>query len=246
MNFKYIVIHVGDLIKWDSSVKEINRATTIFQFSRDLFPNEEGVTSERAKLFYDWVMTLFVQNVPDEKKKDLLYQFCLAVTNESQRDKLENIFKIGGAKLDKSLAIDNTFNLRNFHPEIHRHSKNLFNQKNYFHAVFEGAKAYNVAVKQKSKSIKDGQDLMLTVWGAEKGVLKVTPCVSDTDKNVQDGLKSLSAGLMSAIRNPTAHEPALDWPIDKEDCLDILNFISYLFRQLDKATYFNPNSSNTP
>ena len=52
---------------------------------------------------------------------------------------------------------------------------------------------------------------MLEVWGWDKGCLKITPCVTDTDKNVQDGVKFLSAGLMSAIRNPTAHEPAVDW-----------------------------------
>jgi hypothetical protein len=43
---------------------------------------------------------------------------------------------------------------------------------------------------------------------------------------------------MQAIRNPTAHEPALDWPISREDCLDILSFLSFLFRALDKAVYF--------
>jgi hypothetical protein len=43
---------------------------------------------------------------------------------------------------------------------------------------------------------------------------------------------------MQAIRNPTAHEPALYWPISKEDCLDLLSFISYLLRQLDKAIYY--------
>jgi hypothetical protein len=45
---------------------------------------------------------------------------------------------------------------------------------------------------------------------------------------------------MSAIRNPTAHEPAVDWPIDLVDCLDILSFISFLFRQLEKAVYYKP------
>ena len=79
---------------------------------------------------------------------------------------------------------------------------------------------------------------MLNVWGWEKGVLKLTPCQTETGKNVQDGVKFLSAGLMRAMRNPTAHEPALDWPIEKQDCLDMLSFLSSLFRQLDKAVYF--------
>jgi len=78
----------------------------------------------------------------------------------------------------------------------------------------------------------------MNVWGWEKGGLKLTPCQTETDKNVQDGVKFLSAGLMRAMRNPTSHEPALHWPIEKQDCLDMLSFISFLFRQLDKAIYF--------
>lgn len=42
---------------------------------------------------------------------------------------------------------------------------------------------------------------------------------------------------MQAVRNPTAHETAVDWEIAKEDCLDLLSFISYLFKQLDKSVF---------
>lgn len=79
---------------------------------------------------------------------------------------------------------------------------------------------------------------MMSVWGCSGGVLKLTPCQTDTDINIQDGIKFLSGGLMSAIRNPTAHELAVDFGVNKEDCLDILSFISFLFRKLDNAVYF--------
>lgn len=130
-----------------------------------------------------------------------------------------------------------SFDARCFHAEVVRHSQRLFLQGNYFHAVFESAKAYNKLVREKAQSEKDGQPLMLEVWGCEKGVLKITRCESDTDRNVQDGIKFLSAGLMQAIRNPTAHEPAVDWPISHEDCLDILSFLSFLFRKLEDAVF---------
>jgi uncharacterized protein (TIGR02391 family) len=78
---------------------------------------------------------------------------------------------------------------------------------------------------------------MMAVWGCDSGVLKITKCQTETDRNIQDGVKFLSAGLMRAVRNPTAHEPALDWSIEKKDCLDILSFISFLYRQLDTAVY---------
>jgi len=67
------------------------------------------------------------------------------------------------------------------------------------------------------------------------GALKLNSGKTKSEQNVQEGVKFLSAGLMQAMRNPTAHEPALDWPINKLDCLDMLSFISYLFRQIDLA-----------
>ncbi|MFN3533712.1 MAG: TIGR02391 family protein [Candidatus Brocadia sp.] len=129
------------------------------------------------------------------------------------------------------------FQSRNFHPLIYQHSLTLYKQRNYFHAVFEAVKIYNQQVKEKSKSQKDGQQLMMEVWGPD-GVLKVTKCETQTEKDFQNGIKFLSAGLMQAIRNPTAHEPAFNWPISKEDCLDLLSLISYLLRVLDKAVYY--------
>lgn len=84
---------------------------------------------------------------------------------------------------------------------------------------------------------KDGESLMMDVFSI-KGVLKLNSGQTETELNVQDGIKFLSSGLMRAVRNPTAHEPALDWPINKQDCLDLLSMTSFLFRQLDKAIYF--------
>lgn len=127
---------------------------------------------------------------------------------------------------------------RQFHPVVVQHARQLFLQGNYFHAVFEAAKAYNAEVKKKAKSTKDGQALMLDVLSVDKGVLKITACVTESDRHVQDGVRFLSAGLMQGIRNPTAHEPAQEWPISREDCLDILSFIAFLCRQIDKATYY--------
>ena len=37
------------------------------------------------------------------------------------------------------------------------------------------------------------------------------------------------------FRNPTAHEPKVDWEITEQDALDILGIISYCHRRLDNA-----------
>ncbi len=139
----------------------------------------------------------------------------------------------GGIKEDYTLFLS-----RDFHDEIMRHCKELFAQGNYFHAIFEACKAYNLSVMQKSQSAKDGAPLMLDVWGCDKGVLKISLCCSESDKDVQDGIKFLSAGLMQVIRNPTAHKPAILWPISKQDCLDILGLVSFFVQATSQGCAF--------
>lgn len=238
INYRFVAIQIGDLLKYDVVEKEIIRAAkSIFNFNLEEFPNEIEISSVRARCIYNWIMTLAKQKMNlDERNKKLL-DFLDIIVPPNHEDKVSAILRKAG--ITSQSPYNSEFIQRRFHHLITTHCKKLFLEGNYFHAVFEASKVYNYQVKEKAKSTKDGQPLMLEVWSSDKGVLKITNCVTETDKNVQDGVKFLSAGLMSAIRNPTAHEPALTWPIDKDDCLEILGFISYLFRQLDKAIYYD-------
>ncbi|MFN4196460.1 MAG: TIGR02391 family protein, partial [Caldimicrobium sp.] len=236
MNYKLIAIQVGDLLKYDVSINEINRAAdSVFDFEVESFPNE-NITSARAQTIYDWILTLAKQPINDDKKIDSLKKFLKLITPEDKLGKVEEILKEAGLNLSIEDEISEFYS-RKFHPLIYQHCLNLYKQKNYFHAVFEAVKIYNKHVKEKSQSQKDGSQLMMEVWGPE-GVLKVTKCETQTERDFQNGIKFLSAGLMQAIRNPTAHEPAFNWPLSKEDCLDLLHLVSYLLRQLDKAVYY--------
>jgi len=239
MNYRLIAVQIGDLLKYSTSVNEINRlAGAIFRFQRQSFPNE-AITSQRAQLIHDWILSLARQEMNPEERNQLLIRFCHSLATDQNRKDVGKILVSAGISQEAVNREDYTlFLARDFHPEIIKHCRELFLQGNYFHAVFEACKAYNLCVKQKAQSTKDGAPLMLDVWGCNKGVLKITACATQTDRDVQDGIKFLSAGLMQAIRNPTAHEPAILWPISKQDCLDILGLISFLFRQLDKAVYF--------
>lgn len=238
-NYRLIATSVGELLKYESTVNEIGRvAGAMFSFHRDDFPNP-SITSRRSKLIYDWILSLAREEMDGDQRRKFLIDFCRAITPDNLKADLDRILRAQAVLgPGRGLGSEPEFGSRGFHPEVFKHSRTLVLQGHYFHAVFEATKAYNNAVKEKSQSSKDGQPLMLEVWGADKGVLKVTPCRSDTDRNVQDGIKFLSAGLMQAIRNPHAHETALDWPISKEDAMDILSFISFLWRQLDKAVFF--------
>jgi uncharacterized protein (TIGR02391 family) len=239
MEARLIAVQVGDALKYATTVNEIDRiGAAVLKVSRETFPNN-AITSVRAQHVHDWVLSLAKAQLTQEEREGRLIKFCRELAGTAGWPSVSKVLEGAGispAKLNREEY--NLFMGRGFHPEVIRHAQPLFMDGHLFHAVFEAAKVYNKAVREKAQSGKDGQSLMLDVWGWEKGCLKITPCMTETDKNVQDGVKFLSAGLMNAIRNPTAHEPAVDWPISLPDCLDILSFISFLFRQLDKAVYF--------
>lgn len=240
MNIRLLAVQAGDALKYETSVNEIERnGSAIFPFPRDEFP-ENSITSVRAKHIYDWLMSLGRHRCLEGERNNLICTFLLSLAhNESKKSELTAIMQNVGVK---SVSPDQEtlgrFDAREFHSAVIQHCRKLFGQKHFFHAVFEAAKVYNKSVAEKAQSTKEGSALMLDVWDPGGGVLKVTACKTETDKNVQDGIKFLSAGLMRAIRNPTSHEPALDWPIAEQDAVDILSFISFLFRQLDKAVKF--------
>ncbi|MDP4116800.1 MAG: TIGR02391 family protein [Bacteroidota bacterium] len=239
INFRHIATQIGDALKYSTTINEIDRfGQSILRVNKENFPNP-AITSSRAQTLYNWVLSLAKTPLESTERQKRLIKFCLELTPEAHQK--ETIAFLEKNNCQYNLLYKDyldEFLKRNFHPEIIKHSQKLFIQSNYFHAVFESTKAYNKDVKEKSFSEKDGQPLMLNVWGCESGVLKVTACTSQTDNDFQDGIKFISGGLMSAIRNPTAHEPAITWPIDKQDCLDILSLISFLYRQLDKAVYY--------
>ena len=240
-NYRLIATTVGEMLKYTVVLKDVELAAgAIFRFPVESFSND-NITSSRSKAVYDWIMTLAKQQMIPTERNNLLIQFCKNLVPEDTYPKVAKLMQDNGIDVNVSeISGMNEFNQRNLHPEIHKHSKQLYRDGHYFHAVFEATKVYNKLVREKAQEKRDGESLMLAAW-APSGVLKITPCLTETDINVQDGIKFLSAGLMKAIRNPTAHEPAIEWPISKEDCLNILSFMTFLFQKLDQATYYKAN-----
>jgi len=135
------------------------------------------------------------------------------------------------------------FDERKFHSKVVQHARRLFVEGNYFHAVFECCKVYDKEVSQKSQIQDHGASLMSKTFSLS-GTLKLNSQRTETERNEQEGLMHLSRGIMSAIRNPQAHEPALDWPLTLEDALDLLSFLSFLFRKLDKTVYYSQDTNH--
>jgi uncharacterized protein (TIGR02391 family) len=236
-NPKLAAIRIGDFLKYDTSMNEIDRiASAVFPFAREEFPSE-GITSVRAQRIYEWLMTRFKHKLSDAEKLHLLESFLISLTPPKMRNAINQILQECGIPLKMGELVDmSEFDARKFHPEVIAHSRDLFLKGHYFHAVFEAAKAYNAAVRMKcGLTGLDGQALMNKVFSSQKPIIWITSCTTETEKKLQDGYRFIAAGLMAAVRNPTAHEPATSFPIGTEDALDMLSLMSYLFRWLDKA-----------
>ena len=126
------------------------------------------------------------------------------------------------------------FDGRSFHLQVRRHGRSHFCRGAYFHAVFECCKAFDAAVRHNSRIAKSGQPLMSEALSLA-GPIKINKQTAQSDKDEQSGVMFLCMGLMNAVRNPQAHEPELHWPMTREDALDVLATISFLFRRLEKA-----------
>lgn len=240
-NYRLLAVKLGDLLKYDVVDKEIGRiGGAIIGGSTNSFPNE-SITSIRAQHIYNWVCTLAQRKMTSESRNDLLVTFVRNLTPLEHRNAADAILIEAG--LPPVLINRENYKLflqREFHPEVFRHARTLFVQGHYFHSVFEAAKAYHESVKTKallSTNPIHGQSLMQLVWGEKNGVLRINKGETPTERNEQLGIMQLATGLIAAIRNPTAHEPALSWPIRREEALELLSFISYLFRQLEKSVY---------
>ena len=131
------------------------------------------------------------------------------------------------------------FDARAFHPAIRKHGRSHFCRGAYFHAVFECCKAFDSVVRDATTSGKSGQPLMSEALSLG-GQLKLNAQQSQSQKDEQQGVMFLCMGLMNAVRNPQAHEPELHWPMSREDALDVLALISFLFRKLAAAVVIGP------
>lgn len=130
------------------------------------------------------------------------------------------------------------FDSRSFHPQVVLHGRSHFVRGAYFHAVFECCKAFNLCVQLNAGLAESGQPLMSKAM-APSGPMKFNRQATQSEQDEQQGIMFLSMGLMNAVRNPQAHEPELKWPMSREDALDVLALVSFLYRKLGTAVVLN-------
>lgn len=140
------------------------------------------------------------------------------------------------------------YHWRRLHQTVKDASYIDYKNEDFYRAVEEAIKRYQTKVQEKSNCNEDGQKLMLRVFGKDNALLSVTSKYkkkngsvfsTSTKENVEDGQKFMSAGMMSGVRNPIAHEEITELKesglFTENDCLDILSLLSHLCRRLDDS-----------
>jgi uncharacterized protein (TIGR02391 family) len=128
---------------------------------------------------------------------------------------------------------------RGVHDDVLQYCRAELLQENYFHAVFEATKSIAAKIRRLSGLTSDGAELAQAAFGQPKDgappILAINTLTTDTDRGEQRGFTNLLIGLFGTVRNPLAHNPKIEWPIDERDALDILTLTSLIHRKLDRT-----------
>lgn len=130
------------------------------------------------------------------------------------------------------------YHWRHLNSEIQNVSREDYERADYLRAATEAVKQYENIVKSLSGFSKMGQDLMMSSFGREPiKPIHITNAITDTEQNIEEGQKFMSAGVITGFRNPAQHETKNDiYPniFNDQDCLDVLSIISYLMHKLNQ------------
>ena len=123
--------------------------------------------------------------------------------------------------------------IRNIHPEIFKYCTAELLDSNYFHAVFEACKGLFARIRSLSYVNTDGVQLVQYVFNHP--VLVINKYHTRQEMDEQKGFEAITEGICNMFRNPEAHQPKIEWPIEEQDAIEILSLLSYCHRRLDKA-----------
>ena len=124
---------------------------------------------------------------------------------------------------------------RKVHGDILKFAESEIASDNYFHTVLEAMKSVTAKIRSLTGIYADGADLIDNTLLGKKRCLAINPLKTASEQGEQTGFANLLKGLYGTFRNPTAHEPKIEWHLSEEDALDVLSVLSYVHRKLDNA-----------
>lgn len=126
---------------------------------------------------------------------------------------------------------------RGVHARVMAFCRSELLEENYFHAVLEACKSVADHIRELTGLTDDGNSLVdkATSTAAGLPLLAFNSLSTAWERSEHTGLATLAKGLFSAIRNPTAHAPRVQWAVNEQEALDVLTIASMLHRRLDQA-----------
>ncbi|MCK8609311.1 TIGR02391 family protein [Agromyces sp. C10] len=133
---------------------------------------------------------------------------------------------------------------RHLHPDIQDVTRAYYEDGNYYIAVQEAMKRFVKRVRERSGAQQESDFSMLGAAFGDAGLYRVFRSLAathgfseQTEKNVENGQKHMSMGMVAGFRNPLAHEEIellrSSGAFTNDDCLDALSIVSHLMRRLD-------------
>lgn len=105
----------------------------------------------------------------------------------------------------------------------------------YYEAVFEAIKGLGSRLRTMTGKDLDGSKLVEGTLEGAPPVVRLNDLSTQSLRDEQRGVALLAKGLFAAFRNPTSHEPRVEWSMSEQDALDVLGTLSMLHRRLDGA-----------
>ncbi|MBR5655375.1 MAG: TIGR02391 family protein [Prevotella sp.] len=172
-----------------------------------------------------------------ERLRNAINQQLAFVGYELKADGKYREIQVANTISDVQIKVENLkqeLENRKAHKEVFKYCKAELLQNNYFHSVLEANKGLFQRIRDLSDINTDGNALIEQVFSSNP-ILIINNYQSSSEKNEHNGFCNLLKGLCAMFRNPTAHEPKVDWIIAEQDALEILGIISYCHRRLDNA-----------
>jgi uncharacterized protein (TIGR02391 family) len=123
------------------------------------------------------------------------------------------------------------------HPDVLLFCRPELVQRNYFHAVLEASKSVSAKIRSLTGLTADGTELADHAFTLKANMppLAFNSLQTQSERSAHSGYAHFVRGVVGAFRNPTAHEPKVEFTLTEDDALDMLATISMVHRCLDDA-----------
>lgn len=125
---------------------------------------------------------------------------------------------------------------RNIHPQILKFCTQDIVNEDYFSIIFEASKSIYDRIRDMTGINFDGNKLIYTCFDLKYPIIVFNLLNSDTEINLYYGLKNILLSIAQIGRNPKAHTPKIYSYDNLDNCLDILNLISFAHKMLDQCS----------